>query len=733
MTDLELLDRYRIRGDKAALDRLVERYYGFVLRVCRRQLRNEADADDAAQQVFGHLLSHAPAVHSNVAAWLHGCAHNVSVSLVRSRMAQRRTEQAYLERGAHGDKTDADLLIALDECLATMPDRDRELIIQTQLLRVPQRVLAAQRGVSQQAVAKQIARSMDRLRLAISARGFVITAAALAAVLESEASATLITVSAAAATTHLAATTLATATKLKLLGSAIAGLVLLSLPGTVERAPVAAPAAARAAVDRELAPPPPAMLALAPPPVERRLLVEDARDGWLDEPVDDSPRASRRGMIGPRSASRVPSPTTIAPAPPANRSARESEIAEPDPFAPRVAHPGPNWQRWGLSRWSWGVETPVPTPLVASPSPVPPSSVVHNAPATAGPGDVVHLRSAHPNAVPLAKPNPAAMAPAGGSSGGSAAAVQAASHAPAANSSIGKTADVATAAAPNALPSGASPSSAPRLVGAPSNAPPARGSNAGTIHDDAPAHNSAIVISERPDLDAPYADRNIAPRGGPPLEQLAHIDTFVLTLDDGKSMPVIEVPRMVQLSASMPRTASAVIESDRVDSHLAEAILVPLDAHDLVALISESATDQGQASLLARSVAARSGADYGSPGLSPQQLMQIAGDDSHLDGHAGDTQIAMSAYEEFADAVRLPWMDGDTGFVGSRAVDGSAAYAVQLSAVPEPAAWELALGAAGAILLALASQRRSRRLRLADPFGKQLASGVHGTARQGAK
>ncbi len=83
MTDLELLDRYRLWGDRVAFDRLVQRYYSLVLRVCRRQLRNEADADDAAQQVFWHLLSQAPQIHSNIAAWLHRCAHNVSVSLVR--------------------------------------------------------------------------------------------------------------------------------------------------------------------------------------------------------------------------------------------------------------------------------------------------------------------------------------------------------------------------------------------------------------------------------------------------------------------------------------------------------------------------------------------------------------------------------------------------------------------------------------------------------------------------
>jgi len=733
MTDLELLDRYRIRGDKAALDRLVDRYYSFVLRVCRRQLRNNADADDAAQQVFGHLLSHAPQVHTNVAAWLHRCAHNVSVSLIRSQMARRRSEQAYLEHGprTHDGESNGDLLVALDECLATMPDHDRELIIQTQLLRVPQRVMAQQRGVSQQAVAKQVARSLDRLRVAISARGFAVTAAALAATLEGEASATLIAWGAAAAaphlaTTHLATTaasTLATTTKLKLLGTAVASVVLLSLPGTIQQPHVTPPDVNVAQVDDELLAQPP-VLAAAPVLVEPRLFVEPPRNGWGDGQAAAPASASRRVPLG-RRTNQAAAPTTIAPAQPTPRRSQETEIAQSDPYAPpRRAPSDRNLQeriapRWGLSPGIPGGGTATPVPLVGTPisTPLPIASptVVQHPHGSAMPRELGLAKTGPTNAAPIRGARPSStsqpttktgMASSGGAKGGGVSGSGGSGSS--GSGSSGSTASVRLTNTPAVKPVPPTTNTG-SPHGLPANIVQIRRPAGGEFQVNAPPYGGAISVVNHAKVEPGYyVDRNVASHGGPPGEPLAGTDNFILTLDNPKSMPVIDVPRMVQLSAPTLRMASAMIEHEWIDPNLFQALLVPLDAHDVVTLISDCVADQGNATSITMSVAMQSGVEYGAPGLSPEQLMLIAGDDTLLPENANaDAHRVMSIHEDFANALCLPLSDGSLSAINRSVIDGSSLVAMQLSAVPEPAAWQLAV-LAGAVTLLVVLARRFR-------------------------
>ncbi|MBI3411092.1 MAG: hypothetical protein HY040_22385 [Planctomycetes bacterium] len=81
LTDGELLERYVNRRDEAAFEALVRRHGPMVLGVCRRGLRNEADAEDALQATFLVLVRKAASIRARatVSNWLYGVAHNTAL------------------------------------------------------------------------------------------------------------------------------------------------------------------------------------------------------------------------------------------------------------------------------------------------------------------------------------------------------------------------------------------------------------------------------------------------------------------------------------------------------------------------------------------------------------------------------------------------------------------------------------------------------------------------------
>ncbi len=74
LTDLELLDRFRSRGDAEAFSEIVRRYASTVYAAGRRILGDSGSAEDVAQETFFRLMRRPELVTQSLGGWLHRSA-----------------------------------------------------------------------------------------------------------------------------------------------------------------------------------------------------------------------------------------------------------------------------------------------------------------------------------------------------------------------------------------------------------------------------------------------------------------------------------------------------------------------------------------------------------------------------------------------------------------------------------------------------------------------------------
>lgn len=134
MDDFEAV-RLALAGDKRGAEVLLARYQMDVYNTTLRILGNQADAEDATQDVFVRALTRLDQYRSSepFGAWLHGIARNRSIDLLRRRRPEIDLDAAPAAGRASGD-VEALALGNLERerlraALDRLPARDRALLV----------------------------------------------------------------------------------------------------------------------------------------------------------------------------------------------------------------------------------------------------------------------------------------------------------------------------------------------------------------------------------------------------------------------------------------------------------------------------------------------------------------------------------------------------------------------------------------------------------------------------
>jgi RNA polymerase sigma factor (sigma-70 family) len=179
-TDRQLLDEFTARRDEAAFTALVARHGPMVLRVCRRVLHHEQDAEDAFQATFLVLAQNTRSIHKReaLAGWLHGVAYRTAMKAKRS-AARRRNHEARLRAltpPTTARPTWDDVQAVLDEEIERLPHSYRAAFVLCVLEGKSRQEAAAELGCQEGTVWSRLTRARQQLQHALARRGIQLAA-----------------------------------------------------------------------------------------------------------------------------------------------------------------------------------------------------------------------------------------------------------------------------------------------------------------------------------------------------------------------------------------------------------------------------------------------------------------------------------------------------------------------------------------------------------------------------
>jgi RNA polymerase sigma factor (sigma-70 family) len=195
-SDGQLLEAFLARGDASAFEALVRRHGPLVYGVCRRVLRNVADAEDAFQATFLVLLRKATAIGRRelLANWLYGVAYRTALE-AKAASARRRLKEGQVRRAPRVEADDEEvwqeLRPFLDRELSRLPDKYRVPIVLCDLEGKTRREAAEQLGWPEGTVSGRLSRARALLAKRLQRYGPALSAGAVAVLIQEAAPAAM--------------------------------------------------------------------------------------------------------------------------------------------------------------------------------------------------------------------------------------------------------------------------------------------------------------------------------------------------------------------------------------------------------------------------------------------------------------------------------------------------------------------------------------------------------------
>ncbi|HEY7424262.1 MAG TPA: sigma-70 family RNA polymerase sigma factor [Gemmataceae bacterium] len=187
LSDADLLERFRLRGEEAAFTLLVQRHGPMVLAVCRRIRGDAHEAEDAFQATFLVLVRNAGAIRKqqSLAGWLYGVASRIAHK-ARLRSARQRARPfdalpSIIRDDPSAKLTAEELRAALDEEIERLPDKYRIPLVLCYLADKTHEQAAGELGWPKSSVTARLARARELLQRRLRHRGFTAPASLLAA------------------------------------------------------------------------------------------------------------------------------------------------------------------------------------------------------------------------------------------------------------------------------------------------------------------------------------------------------------------------------------------------------------------------------------------------------------------------------------------------------------------------------------------------------------------------
>jgi len=159
------------RSEPGAMDALIRATYADVYRLCRRLLRNDADAADATQEVFVKVCKSILGFRGDATfgTWLHRVTVNVCISQIRQRRTTTELDESdntYVDPSA-GPEEQAelhDLAGRTAAALAELPDDARTVVILRDVEGLSGKEVAEVLGVTENVVKVRLHRAHAKLR-----------------------------------------------------------------------------------------------------------------------------------------------------------------------------------------------------------------------------------------------------------------------------------------------------------------------------------------------------------------------------------------------------------------------------------------------------------------------------------------------------------------------------------------------------------------------------------------